>query len=181
MQNKNLSRHLGGGVRADWAVIAVLCGAHIARATKRVFQLLMVLLAACASHQSWASDCQPLTTEEVLQAENLRLSSQMKNDLETLSGLLDEQLVYVRNSGVVDSKVSYLESLRRGETVYDLIEHTNHAVRLYGCVAILSGQGRYDVRIADKSLTLMLRYHSLWQKKQAKLSFVSWQATRVPP
>jgi len=109
------------------------------------------------------------------------LLSQMKNDLGMMSALLDENLVYVRNSAVVDTKASYLDSMRRGETIYDLIEHTNDSVRLFGCLAILSGQGRYDVRIAGKPLKLMLRYHSIWQKKQNKLSFVSWQATRVPP
>lgn len=143
--------------------------------------LLMAVLAGCASHYLLAADCEPLVMEEVLQAENLRLSSQMKNDLDMMSVLLDENLVYVRNSAVVDTKASYLESMRRGETVYEVIEHTNDAVRLYGCVAILSGQGRYDVKIAGKPLKLVLRYHSIWQKKQTQLKFVSWQATRVPP
>ena len=146
-----------------------------------IYQGLFALISACASHPVLAADCEPLAVDEVLQAENLRLSSQMKNDLDTMSALLDEDLVYVRNSAVVDTKASYLDSMRRGETVYEIIEHTNDAVRLFGCVAILSGQGRYDVRIAGKPLKLMLRYHSVWQKKQNKLSFVSWQATRVPP
>jgi hypothetical protein len=99
----------------------------------------------------------------------------MKNDLDMMSALLDEDLVYVRNSAVVDTKASYLDSMRRGETIYDIIEHTNDSVRLFGCVAILSGQGRYDVRIAGKPLKLMLRYHSIWQKKtkQAELCFVA--------
>ena len=146
-----------------------------------VHLVLIALLANCASYPVLATECEPLTGEEVLQVENLRLLSQMKNDLDMMSALLDENLVYVRNSAVVDTKASYLDSMRRGETIYDLIEHTNDSVRLFGCVAILSGQGRYDVRIAGKPLKLMLRYHSIWQKKQNKLSFVSWQATRVPP
>jgi len=45
----------------------------------------------------------------------------------------------VRNSGVVDSKSSYLDSMRKGHTIYELIEHTNDSVRIHGCVAILTG------------------------------------------
>ena len=117
-----------------------------------VHHLLIALLTTCGGYPVLATECAPLTGEEVLQAENLRLSSQMKNDLDMMSALLDEDLVYVRNSAVVDTKASYLDSMRRGETIYDIIEHTNDSVRLFGCVAILSGQGRYDVRIAGKPL-----------------------------
>ena len=97
-----------------------------------------------------------------------------------MSDLLDDDLVYVRNSAVADNKVSYLDSMRRGQTVYKSIEHTNDSIRIFECVAILSGQGRYDVQIAGRPLKLLLRYHGIWQKKQNKLKFVSWQATRVP-
>lgn len=144
-----------------------------------VHLLLIALLATCGSYPALATECEPPTSEEVLQVENMRLSSQMKNDLDMMSALLDEDLVYVRNSAVVDTKASYLDSMRRGETIYDFIEHTNDSVRLFGCVVILSGQGRYDVRIASKPLKLVLRYHSIWQKKKNGLSFISWQATRV--
>ena len=143
------------------------------------YDALIVLFAICLSNPILAEDCDSLTVDEVLQAENLRLSSQMKNDLDMMSVLLDEELVYVRNSAVVDTKTSYLDSMRRGDTIYDIIEHTNDSVRLFGCVVILSGQGRYDVRIASKPLKLVLRYHSIWQKKKNGLSFISWQATRV--
>ena len=97
-----------------------------------------------------------------------------------MSELLDEGLVYVRNSCVVDSKSSYLDSMRKGQTIYDLIEHTNDSVRINGCVAILTGLGKYDVRIAQKPLNLLLRYYSIWRKSQGKVKMISLQATKVP-
>lgn len=127
-----------------------------------------------------ASECEKLNAAEVLQAEQTRLASQVQNNLDQMTELLDKQLVYVRNSGVVDSKTSYLNSMRTGDTVYEFIEHTNDAVRIYGCVAILTGVGRYDVRIGQKPLKLMLRYHSMWHKHDGQLKLISWQATKMP-
>lgn len=127
-----------------------------------------------------AEECESLLVEEVLAAEQLRLSSQMNKDLDTMSALLDEDLVYIRNSAVVGSKTPYLDSMRKGDTVYEHIEHTNDIVRTYGCTAILTGQGQYDVRINQKPLKLILRYHSIWQKHNGQLKLISWQATRVP-
>jgi len=142
--------------------------------------ILMVVLCIGGLGPALAQECSPPDAAEVLHAEQQRLSAQMKNDLDTMAQLLDDELVYVRNSAVVDSKTSYLDSMRKGDTVYEFIEHSNDSVRIYGCVAILTGQGKYDVRIGQKPLKLMLRYHSVWQKTKGQLRMVSWQATRMP-
>jgi len=140
----------------------------------------MIVLCMGDLRPALSQECVPPDAAEVLQAEQQRLSAQMKNDLDTMAQLLDDELVYVRNSAVVDSKTSYLDSMRKGDTVYEFIEHSNDSVRIYGCVAILTGQGKYDVRIGQKPLKLMLRYHSVWQKTKGQLRMVSWQATRMP-
>ena len=142
--------------------------------------ILMIVLCIGGIEPALSQECAPLDAAEVLQAEQQRLSAQMKNDLDTMAQLLDDELVYVRNSAVVDSKTSYLDSMRKGDTVYEFIEHSNDSVRIYGCVAILTGKGKYDVRIGQKPLKLMLRYHSVWQKTKGQLRMVSWQATRMP-
>ena len=142
--------------------------------------ILMVVLCIGGLGPALAQECSPPDAAEVWHAEQQRLSAQMKNDLDTMAQLLDDELVYVRNSAVVDSKTSYLDSMRKGDTVYEFIEHSNDSVRIYGCVAILTGQGKYDVRIGQKPLKLMLRYHSVWQKTKGQLRMVSWQATRMP-
>lgn len=142
--------------------------------------ILMIVLCIGGIGPALSQECAPLDATEVLQAEQQRLSAQMKNDLGTMAQLLDDELVYVRNSAVVDSKTSYLDSMRKGDTVYEFIEHSNDSVRIYGCLAILTGQGKYDVRIGQKPLKLMLRYHSVWKKTKGQLRMVSWQATRMP-
>jgi hypothetical protein len=142
--------------------------------------IVMMVLCVGGMSSALSQACAPLDTAEVLQAEQQRLSAQMKNDLDTMEQLLDDELIYIRNSAIVDSKASFLDSMRKGDTVYEFIEHSNDSVRIYDCMAILTGQGQYDVRIGQKSLKLILRYHSIWQKSKGLLRMVSWQATKVP-
>jgi hypothetical protein len=145
---------------------------------KQVLWITVMLFGAM--HSALAKECEPIETAEVLKAEQLRLNSQMQNNLDIMSKLLDDQLVYVRNSAVVDTKNSYLNSMQKGATIYEHIEHVNDVVRVYGCVAILTGKGKYDVRIDQKPLNLVLRYHSIWQKSHGQVKLISWQATKVP-
>ena len=142
--------------------------------------LKMAVLFLVTTQGALAGPCEATDAKEVLQAEQSRLSAQMQNNLDTMAQLLDEQLVYVRNSGVVDSKSSYIDSMRNGNTVYELIEHANDSVRVFGCVAILTGLGKYDVKIGQMPLNLILRYHSIWHKHDGQWKLVSWQATKVP-
>lgn len=130
---------------------------------------------------SYADTCKSFAVDEVLQAEKLRLQSQMQKNTSILNQLLADELVYIRNSAVVDDKTSYLDSIQNGDTVYESIDHINDSVRIFGCTAILTGLGKYVVRIKQNHLTLQLRYHSVWHKKDGLLKMVSWQATRVPP
>jgi hypothetical protein len=53
-------------------------------------------------------------------------------------------------------------------------------VRTFGCVAIINGIGNYDVRVKDNDMNVVLRFTSIWQKKDNALEFISWQSTRMP-
>jgi hypothetical protein len=47
-----------------------------------------------------------------------RISAMLDRDLDALEGILDPDLVYGHGSGQADTRGSYCERLRRGETVY---------------------------------------------------------------
>jgi hypothetical protein len=36
------------------------------------------------------------------------------------------------------------------------------------------------VSVNGKDMNVQLRFHSIWQKKDGQLQFVSWQSTRIP-
>ena len=81
---------------------------------------------------------------------------------------------------MVDNKQSYIESMRSGKVVYKVMRRSDVQVRTFGCIAILTGNGNYDVTVNDKDVNVLLRFTSIWQKKNGMMQYVSWQSTRIP-
>jgi uncharacterized protein (TIGR02246 family) len=109
-----------------------------------------------------------------------RFEAQMKNDLETLTSLLADDLVYVHSSTKVDGKTAFLDSLRTGKTKYESIEPTDVQVRVYGNTAIVNGTAKLTVATDGKSNSFSLRYTDVWVMRDNKWQMVSWQSTRLP-
>ena len=142
--------------------------------------LLALLVGMWGSHFAFADSCEYLSADEALNAEQMRHVAQTSNDFATMEKLFSPDLVYVHSSSVVDTKQSYIESMRSGAVVYKVMTQTNVEVRTFGCIAILTGNGKYDVRVNGKDLTVPLRFHSVWKKTDGAMQYVSWQSTRIP-
>jgi hypothetical protein len=123
----------------------------------------------------------PVTAEEALAAEDARYAAQTGDDYAALDKLLGDELVYVHSSAVVDNKASYIESQRSGAVKYRVMRRSDVTVRTYGCIAIISGLGNYDVTVKGQDLAVEIRFHSIWAKRDDGLQFVSWESTRNPP
>jgi hypothetical protein len=61
------------------------------------------------------------------------------------------------------------------------MKRSDVTVRTYGCLAIITGLGNFDVTVDGKDISVEIRFHSVWAKRAAGVQFVSWEATRVPP
>ena len=122
-----------------------------------------------------------ITAEEALRAEDARYQAQIANDMATLERLLGPDLVYIHSSAAMDSKTSYLESLRSGTVTYRAMRRSAVTVRTYGCLAMITGNAAFDVTTKGEDLSIQLRCHSVWAKRPQGVQFVSWQATRLPP
>ena len=81
----------------------------------------------------------------------------------------------------MDSKNSYLESLRSGTVTYRAMRRSEVTVRTYGCLAMITGNAAFDVTTKGEDLSIQLRFHSVWAKRPQGVQFVSWQSTRLPP
>jgi len=94
--------------------------------------------------------------------------------------LFGEDLVYIHSSAVVDNKATYTDSMKSGTVKYRVMRRSDVTVRTYGCIAILSGLGNFDVTVKGQDLAVEIRFHSIWAKRDNGLQFVSWEATRTP-
>ncbi len=130
--------------------------------------------------QAAGGACNPVSSEEALKAEDARYAAQMGDDFAAMDELFSPDLVYIHTSSVLDNKASYIESMRSGTVKYKVMRRSEVNVRTFGCVAIINGIGNYDVRVKDNDVNVVLRFTSIWQKKDNALEFISWQSTRIP-
>lgn len=153
-----------------------------------MLQRLMETLRAIAAlpmvpaSTSQVGDCSgTITAAEALQAEEARYAAQMKSDVAALERLFGDDLVYIHSSTVEDTKASFIESIRSGAVKYRNMTRGDVKVRTYGCIAMITGRGTFDVTARGQDMTLELLFHAIWAKRAAGVQFVSWQATRVLP
>ena len=141
---------------------------------------LVMAWAFVTEPQSAGGACNPVSTEEALKAEDARYAAQMGDDFAAMDKLFSPELVYIHSSSVLDNKASYIESMRSGTVKYKVMRRSEVTVRALGCMAIINGIGNYDVRVKENDMNVVLRFTSIWQKKDNALEFISWQSTRIP-
>jgi hypothetical protein len=121
-----------------------------------------------------------LSAEEALKAEEARYAAQLSNDFAAMGRMFADELVYIHSSTTVDTKASFIESMRSGAVRYRKMTRGDVKVRTYGCIAIISGRGTFEVTARGQDLKLELLFHAVWAKRAGGTQFVSWQATRLP-
>lgn len=132
----------------------------------------VALAEACSGH---------ITAEEALTHEDARYAAQTSNDFTAMEKLFGDDLVYTHSSAVVDGKKEYIESMRSGRVKYRSMRRSGETLRDYGCISLITGTANFDVTVEGKELSVELRFISAWAKRDGKIQFIGWQATRVPP
>ena len=120
-----------------------------------------------------------ITADEALKAEDARYAAQTKSDFDAMQRLFGDDLVYTHSTAVVDSKASYIEK-QRASLHYRVMKASDVKVRLFGCLAIITGQGDYEVTVDGKDTTPHLRFTAIWAKRGPDAQFVSWESTAIP-
>lgn len=135
-----------------------------------------------AAGAATAQDCTGVVSADELQkAEDARYTAQVTNNFDAMAKLFGEDLVYTHSSAAVDSKASYIETMRSGNVRYRVMRRTEVVVRTYDCLGILTGNAEFDVTVKGQDMTVPLRFTSIWAKRGDDMQFIGWQATRIPP
>jgi len=143
---------------------------------------LTTMLVLAAVLPGVAAACEPgQVAAEVLGADAERYKAMENRDLATLARYLGEDLIYTHSSALVDSKDSYVESLRSGKVVYKQTRRSDLRVSPYGCAAVMSGRGDFSVAVDGKDIEVQLRFTNVWVKNPEGWQMVAWEATRIPP
>jgi len=149
---------------------------------KSLLRAVYGILALVSSSVASAQECGgSISADEALHAEDARYAAQTSRDFAALQRLIGDDLIYIHSSTIVDDKASYIEVQSAGTVIYRVMRRSDVTVRTYGCVAIITGVGNFDVTVKGEDLAVEIRFHSIWAKRAAGIQFISWEATRVPP
>ena len=85
--------------------------------------------------------------QEIEQLERRRFDAQIAKDLPTLATIFADDLIYTHANGHQDSKASYLESIRVGQSRYDQVDFEALTVRPYNDdhTAVVNGLIQIDL------------------------------------
>jgi ketosteroid isomerase-like protein len=124
-----------------------------------------------------SASAQPAARDEVIRTEKERFAAMVRKDIPALEKLLSDDLYYIHSNGSVDTKESFINSIKTGERYYDNIEIEDILVRIYGNTGIINGVCTYYRTDASN---LKLRYTNVYVKdKRAGWQMVSWQSFKM--
>ncbi|MBV9289680.1 MAG: nuclear transport factor 2 family protein [Hyphomicrobiales bacterium] len=130
---------------------------------------------------SMAAECiDAISADEALKGEDARYAALTNDDFAGMERLFGDELLYTHSSGRSDTKASFIELLRSKSLVYRSMQRSNVNVRTYGCVAIITGSGHFEVTTNGKDATVDLLFHSIWVKRGGRAQFISWESTLAP-
>jgi Domain of unknown function (DUF4440) len=102
-------------------------------------------------------------TGAVLAAEERRCRAMLANDVQTLAGLIDDELHFSHATGSVDNKEAYLAKVAAGRIVYSSIQWSEEKVLSLGEAALLMGRMTSVVRVDGKEKQLDNRVLAAWK------------------
>ena len=140
---------------------------------------IVAALSFCAG-PGFAADCKTINPSDVMRAEMQRYDAQTGDDFIAMERIIGDDLVYIHSSSVVDDKQAYIDSMRAGTVKYRIMRLVDSQIRVYDCIAVMTGTARFDVTVKGTELTVDLRFTEAWAKRGDDLQFISWQATRIP-
>lgn len=118
--------------------------------------------------------------EAVKAAELARFKAMTTNDLPALEASLGDDLIYTHSSAAVDTKASYVGSIRSGALKYVSIEPSEMKVRIYGTTAVITAVAKFTSISNGQTMNNQLRYTDVWVLRDGRWQMVGWQSTRVP-
>ncbi|GAA1637901.1 nuclear transport factor 2 family protein [Georgenia ruanii] len=118
-----------------------------------------------------------LTHAEIAELEHTRWTALMRSDLEQLGRLYSDDLVYTHSNGQRDTKESFLELLRSGALRYVRLEPTEQRTRIFGDLAVVSGDVAIEARVATGSHESVVGYTAVWARQGEDIRHVAWHSS----
>ena len=122
----------------------------------------------------------PDAVRRLFQADDDRCRAMLAHDLDTLAGMLADDVVYTHSSAVVENKEEYLNTLHEGRLRYLAVQRQDADVRLYGPVAVMHGHVIMQIETQGGIKNLNNLFQSVWIERDGRWLLASWASTVIP-
>jgi hypothetical protein len=141
-----------------------------------------VLIAALAALATAGASAQGTPDEqEVLRVQQARLTAATSQDLGGLEKMIADELQYCHTTGAVDTKTSYLDTVRTGRIRWVEVKPSNMRARVYGTTAVVTG--RLDQRITTGGnptpTQMAIRTIEVYVKRDGRWQLTDFQASTI--
>lgn len=118
--------------------------------------------------------------QEVRELELRRFKALTDQDTAALDQILSDDLTYTHSSAHVDTKATYIASIRSGELKYVSIVPDELKVRVYGSAAVITGRAEFKSKSHGQAATMQLRFTDTYVRQNGRWQMVAWESTRIP-
>ena len=113
-------------------------------------------------------------------AEIARFQANVNADDAALARLLDAGLQYSHSNGKLDSKDSFIASLKDGSLDYVSMDPTIQSLRVFGDVGVIRGLVKVAVSLEGRNSEFTIGYSDVWLWKDGRWQLTEWRSTRLP-
>jgi hypothetical protein len=117
--------------------------------------------------------------KEVLALSKDKFNWMLENKLDSLSNVLDEQIILQHASGMIQSKDEYLETLRSGKLVYNKIDLKERSARIIGSTAIVMGKVDFNVTINGNAQDFNFSFTEVYTREKKKWKMVLYTFRKI--
>ena len=143
------------------------------------FSIPCLFAQAPVSPSAAATSVTTADEKAVIETEKQRFVAQINKDFAVLDKVLADDMIYNHSSGATDTKVSFVQSIRDGKTVYQSIDVEEQKARIYGNTAVINGLCMLKAISNGNPLNNHLRYVSVYVRKANQWQMVAWQSLKL--
>jgi ketosteroid isomerase-like protein len=119
--------------------------------------------------------------DSILKLEQQWEDALTKSDVDALTKLYDDQIIYTHSSGKVDTKTSYINAIKSGATRYQSMKRDDIKVVVYGQSAIVSCHWDVHVLSQGNKIDINARYLHVYVQQKDGWKMVAHESTRITP
>ena len=123
---------------------------------------------------------QESTEAELNRLEDLRYESMKNADVETMSKLFADDMVYQTLQGSTYDKPGYIALFKSGDVKINSFKRENSRIKFYGDTATVMANAYLDAVVKGEPRKLTLFYLNVWAKRDGRWQLVARQSTALP-